>query len=140
MRDQNALTALPKRRSRPANSSSASRRSPRAEVGPERVGEHELGVRRLPEHEVRDPPLTGGADQQVDVRQLGRIEPRGDRVLVDVRRRDAVGDQPARGVDELVPAAVVEGDPEVERVEVGGRRSSSSICSQTGRGHGRAGR
>ena len=103
----------PNRRSRAANAASASRRSSRAEVGPERVGEDELGVGRLPEHEVRDPELAGGADQQVDLGQLGRVEARRDRRLVDLVGREAVLDAAARRLDELRPAAVVEGDPEV---------------------------
>ena len=57
-----------------------------AEVGPERVGEDELGVGRLPEHEVRDPELARGADQEVDLGQLRRIEARRERLPRRSRR------------------------------------------------------
>ena len=43
-----------------------------------------------------------------------RIEPGGDRVLVDVTRVDPFVDEPARGLDDLGPPAVVERDPELE--------------------------
>ena len=52
----------------------------RAEVGPERVHEHELGVRGLPEEEVRDALLAGGADDEVGVRELRRVEPLRERL------------------------------------------------------------
>src|SRR5687767_9605974 len=42
------------------------------EVRPERVAEHELGVRALPQQEVRDPLLAAGPDQEVGVVHLGR--------------------------------------------------------------------
>ena len=45
-----------------------------AEVGPERVVEHELGVGRLPEQEVRDPLLARGADHEVGIGELGSVE------------------------------------------------------------------
>ena len=51
----------------------------RAEVGPELVDEDELGVGELPEQEVRDAQLAGGADEQVGVGQLGRVEVGGER-------------------------------------------------------------
>src|SRR5207245_11470462 len=46
----------------------------RPEVGPERVGEHVLGVRGLPEEEVRGAALAGSADDEVRVRHLGLVE------------------------------------------------------------------
>src|SRR3954447_19920500 len=44
------------------------------EVRPELVAEHELGVRALPEQEVRDPLFAAGADQKVRVVHLGRVQ------------------------------------------------------------------
>ena len=67
-----------------ANSSSASRRSAVAEVGPERLREDELGVRRLPQQEVREPLLARRPDEEVDLGQLRRREARGERLVVDV--------------------------------------------------------
>ena len=143
MRDQKSVMPCylaPKRRAR-----RRTRRSPLAgpgaEVGPQRVGEDELGVRSLPEHEVRDPPLPGGADQQVDVTKLGGVEPLRERVLVDGVRRDAVDDQPARRLHELGAAAVVEGDPQVEGVEIRGLAAPERPSSRAARReHGRGGR
>ena len=110
----------PNRRSRAANAAERCPQVVGAEVGPERVGEDELGVRRLPEHEVRDPELARRADQQVDLGQVGGVEPRRDRRLVDLVRGEAVVDAAPRRLDELGPAAVVERDPEAERVEIRG--------------------
>src|SRR3954454_1680029 len=44
------------------------------EVGPQLVAEDELGVGRLPEQVVRQPPLAAGADDDVGVMHLGRVE------------------------------------------------------------------
>src|SRR5581483_2820347 len=86
------------------------------ELRPQRVDEDELGVRELPEQEVRDSELAGRPDQQVGIRQLGRVEVRGERVLVDLARVDSRLREPASGLDDLGPSAVVERDPELEPV------------------------
>ena len=86
----------------------------RAEVRPQAVGEHELGVGGLPDEEVADPLLAAGADDEVGVRQAARVQRLADRPLVDLVGRDARGgDRPER-VDELRPARVVPRDVEVE--------------------------
>ena len=112
-------SARPNRRSRRRERGERGPQVVGAEVGPERVGEDELGVGRLPEHEVRDPELAGGADQQVD---LGAARARRGAPRAPPRRRSSAArpssTQPPRRLDELGPAAVVERDPEVERVEV----------------------
>src|SRR5919108_5564539 len=41
-----------------------------AEVGPERIGEVELGVRELPEEEVGDALLAARADEEVGLRRV----------------------------------------------------------------------
>ena len=45
-----------------------------AEVGPQDVGDPDLGVRDLPQQEVRDPQLAARADEQVGVGLTGRVE------------------------------------------------------------------
>src|SRR5437899_4778780 len=85
-----------------------------AEVGPEPVDEHELGIRKLPEHEVGDAELSGGSNQKVRIGKLRRIEQRREHVLVDLLRIETRLDDPARRLDELAAAAVVERDPEVQ--------------------------
>src|SRR3990170_8687159 len=81
-----------------------------AEVGPVGGGVVVLRVGRLPEEEVREPHLAGGADHQVGVRQAGRRQVRREELLVDPLGRHPVLDDPAHGVDDLLAAAVVEGD------------------------------
>src|SRR4029077_17609125 len=71
------------------------------EVGPELVREDKLRVRELPEQEVRDALLTAGADQQVGIRQLRRVQVGRKDVLVDLCRVDAALDDAARSLDEL---------------------------------------
>ena len=93
----------------------------RSEVGPERLGEVELGVGRLPDEEVRQALLAAGPDDEVRVRQADRVQRRADGGLVDVLGRDAARGEPPERVDELGPAGVVEGDVEQEPLAVGGR-------------------
>src|SRR5688572_47006 len=86
----------------------------RREVRPVAFDEHELGVRELPEQEVRDAQLARGADEQVGIGHLGGVEVRGEDVLVDLPRLDSGLDELARRLDDLGPPAVVERDPEAE--------------------------
>src|SRR5438067_9873626 len=58
-----------------------------AEVGPQHARDVELRVRDLPQQEVRDPLLARRADEQVGVWTVGGVEPRGDRVVVDLLGR-----------------------------------------------------
>src|SRR5690606_4428051 len=92
---------------------------PAVEVGPEGVQEDELGVGRLPEQEVGEPLLAGGADEQVDVGDVGGVQPGGERVLVHLGRVDpALGDvlgQPGGGVGDLRAAPVVDAELQGER-------------------------
>src|ERR687888_147622 len=54
-----------------------------AEVGPQLVHEHELGVRKLPQEEVRDAQLTGCTDQQIRIGHLGLVEKGREALLVE---------------------------------------------------------
>ena len=83
-----------------------------AEVGPQHVGEHQLAVGQLPEQEVGDPELAGGADDQIRIGHVRLIEVPGDGPLVDLGRRHPGGDQCPHGIDDLGPASVVEGEDE----------------------------
>ena len=93
-----------RRRSR-ASRSNASRR----EVGPELVAEDELRVGALPEQVVGDPLLAAGADQQVGVVHLGRVQALAELLLVPALERRG-------GVEDLGAAAVVEGDEQGDPV------------------------
>ena len=92
-----------------------------AEVGPERVHEHELCVGELPEQEVRDAELARRTDEQIRIRHLRLVEVRAEALLVDLLRPDAVlrGEPPDR-LDDLRASAVVERDPQVQHVVLGG--------------------
>src|SRR5690349_3065139 len=78
IRDQNALTA---RRSATAETAPSPRVGGQrlvqvalAEVGPEAVDEDELGVGELPEQEVRHAELARGADHEVRVGHVRRVQ------------------------------------------------------------------
>ena len=63
------------------------------------------------------------------------------RGLVDVPGLDTVRDQSPRRLDELGAATVVEGNPEIEPVAVGGRRLElGHLCARRVSEHGRADR
>src|SRR6185437_3127976 len=84
-----------------------------AEVGPQRVGEVELGVGELPEEEVGDALLAAGADEEVGLRRVAHGEEAPEALLGD--RRDRVLDAAALGRLQDVPApAIVRGDGEGE--------------------------
>src|SRR6266508_4003796 len=83
-----------------------------AEIRPQGRRHPQLGVRDLPQQEVRDAHLAAGPDEQIRVRDPIRVKR-----LADVRLRDLLGPELARahapgerpeGVEQLVPAAVVE--------------------------------
>src|SRR3954453_7260507 len=84
-----------------------------AEVGPELVAEDELRVRALPEQVVGDPLLAAGPDQQVGVVHLGRVEV----LLKLLLPASLVG---RGGIEDLGPAAVVEGDEQRDPIVPGG--------------------
>ena len=69
------------------------RESGAVEIGPEARKEDEFGIGRLPEQEIRQALLAARADDQVRIRNAGRVERRADRLLADrpadrSRRRD----------------------------------------------------
>src|SRR4051812_26538777 len=91
------------------------------EVGPQRVGEDQLAVGQLPQEEIRDPVLARCSDDEVRIWHLGVIEALADGAFVDLLGRHLVGDDVAHGIDDLGPAAVVEGD---------GQRHASVLLGQ----------
>src|SRR5919204_842686 len=72
-----------------------------AEVGPELVDEHELGIRELPQEEVRDAQLPGRSDQQIGIGHLWLIEERSKAILVQQLGGDAHFERPPGGFDDL---------------------------------------
>jgi hypothetical protein len=98
-----------------------------AEVRPETVGDEDFGVGDLPEEEVRDALLAGGADDEVGVRHVRGVEGARDAGLVEgvesactedvldgaaagVGFSCEVGENFADSVDNLGAGAVVEGE------------------------------
>jgi len=75
-------------------------------VGPVDVDEAELGVRRLPQQEVGEPLLAGGADQEVGIREVAGVQEAGEGALVDGMDR-----QPARGAARRWAALTISARP-----------------------------
>ena len=72
---------------------------------------------------------------EVRVGQLGRVEVRGEDVLVDLVGVDAALDEPPRGLHDLGAAAVVERDPQVHAgVQLGVDPRVASICRRSSSG------
>src|SRR5438552_17432868 len=85
----------------------------RTEVRPQRRGDPQLGVRDLPQEEVRDPHLAAGPDEQVRIGHAHGVERvvhvgLGDLLGLELAGAHLAG-QRAEGVEQLVAAAVVEG-------------------------------
>src|SRR5687767_14714356 len=85
------------------------------EVRPQDGYDVQLGVRELPEHEVRDALLSRRANQEVGVRTAIGVELRAEYILIDVRRVETTLSgrlrKPSRRTDELRPRAI--GDEEL---------------------------
>ncbi len=117
-------TAPPKRRSRPAYDSIAAHRCRRAEVGPQRVEEHHLGVGALPEQEVARALLAARPHEEIHVGGVGLVEVGADRALGDAVRGDAAGrgllGDAAHGIHQLDATAVVDAHREGEAGVAGG--------------------
>ena len=83
-------------------------------VRPQRVGEDQFRIGRLPQQEIRQALLAGGADQQVRIRHVGGLQVASKQGLVD-----RIGIQPASrrlrrqspaGSQNFILAAVVQGE------------------------------
>src|SRR5690554_2495687 len=82
------------------------------EVRPERIEEHHLGIRALPEQEVARALLPRRTHEEVDIRHLGRVEVAPDRLLADTRRAEPTGrdlrSDVSHRIRQLVAAAIVD--------------------------------
>src|SRR5687768_11580399 len=90
-----------------------------AEIGPQGVGEVELGVRELPEQEVGDALLAAGADEEVRLRRVGHRQARGEALFGD-RGVGLLLAATVRGLQHVPAAAVVRGNGEREPGVVAG--------------------
>src|SRR5712691_4391466 len=82
------------------------------EIGPERLGAVELRVRRLPEQEIAESHFAGGADHQVRIGQAPAVEVTRQAGVLELGEVGALFSQLSDGVDDLLPAAVVDRDIE----------------------------
>src|SRR6202035_1769263 len=84
------------------------------EVGPQLVAEDELRVGGLPQEVVRQAALAARADDEVGIVHLRRVQTGAELLL-------ATSAEAARGVDDLRPAAVVEGHEQRDPAVLGGQ-------------------
>src|SRR2546423_523375 len=68
-----------------------------AEVGPQRLGDPDFGVRNLPQQEIADAHLAARPNQQIGIRLAGRIQELAEAPLVELLGRDPRRDRAARG-------------------------------------------
>src|SRR5665811_64533 len=94
----------------------------RVEIGPEERTEVQFRVCRLPEQEVAEAQLTGGAYDQIRLTHVRRVQVGGHNVLIDLFRGEPRAARSSHGVDDLLTASVIEGHEQVEHgVGQGGR-------------------
>ena len=99
--DPACAASPPKRRSRRRIFGDGAFQRGAVEIRPERRNENELAIGRLPEQEIRQPLLAAGADDEIRIRQIRRVEEAGDRS----QRSHLLAVEPA-GVRRLPPSAV----------------------------------
>src|SRR6266540_325647 len=90
----------------------------RPEIGPQGGRDPQLGIGDLPEQEVRDAHLPAGADEEIGIGNSHGVERVTDVVLGDVLGGELAGphlaSESTERVEELVAAAIVEGQHQVE--------------------------
>src|SRR5580693_5559400 len=95
------------------------------EIRPQDREEHEFGVGRLPEQEIRQPHFAGGANDEIGVGKASRVEPLGQFVRPDRPSVEApvanVDRQTPRRLEDFLPPAVIESHREREPVIAGGQ-------------------
>ena len=88
------------------------------EVGPEHIGDVNLGVGQLPEQEIAEAVFPAGAYQQIGILFPSRKKFGGDAVLVDAVRvylpGSSTSGQMLRGLHQLSPSAVIGAHVEVD--------------------------
>src|SRR5687768_17551780 len=92
------------------------------EIGPERVGEVQLGVRELPQQEVADALLAPGADEEVGLRRVAHGKVGRKLLFLNFLCPGVFLEKPAHRLQDVPAAAVVRGDGEREPPVAGGAR------------------
>src|SRR5688572_9313861 len=94
------------------------------EIGPEFGGDVHLGVGKLPEEEIGETHLAGGADEEVGVGVIASVEMFAEHVDVDHGAIDVAGidlaEQAFDAIDDLEAAAVTEREDQRQAVVPGG--------------------
>src|SRR6266850_782422 len=83
-----------------------------AEVGPQRLGDPDLGVGDLPQEEIAHAHLAAGPDQQIRIRLAGGVEEFTEAPLVEIVGAHTGRDGAPRRVDDLGAPAIVQRDVE----------------------------
>src|SRR5262245_56813061 len=83
-----------------------------AEIGPQRFGDPDLGVRDLPEQDVADAHLAARPDQQIRIGLPGGVEEVAEATLVEIIGTHAGGNRATRRVHDFRASTVVERDVE----------------------------
>ncbi len=91
-----------------------------AEIWPQRLGDNQFGVRNLPEQEIADAHFAAGANEQVWIGVVRRVEVLRKQMLVDFRRVEfallyLVADA-ANGFNDFSAAAVAQGKDQRQAV------------------------
>src|SRR6476661_3922230 len=92
-----------------------------SEIGPEHRAEKELGVRGLPDQKIAHPHFARGPYDEIRIGEIVGIEMAGERFFRDFVGRGAGRDQRPHGVDQFLPAAVVERQRQHKAVVVFGQ-------------------
>src|SRR5437879_1859671 len=83
-----------------------------AEIRPQRLRTVKLGVGRLPEQEVAESHLAGRPDDQVRIGEPASVQVTRQAAFVELRQVRPLSRQFVDGIDDLLPAAVIDGDVE----------------------------
>ena len=116
----------------------APRRKSLVEIGPERVDEHQFGIGRLPQQEIRQPHFARGADQQIESaaspRVCSSLRSRPRRSRPDRSRPLRLGRQLPCGGRHFRPRTVIERDDERQPIVPAVRSTArSSRATRSGR-------
>ena len=96
-----------------------------AEVGPRRLGEVELRVGALEEHEIADPMIAAGTDQEIGARRARRPHRVAEGLFGDARgvelARGGARGEPLRGAHDVLPRAVRDREAKQHAITAGRR-------------------
>src|SRR5690606_32418022 len=92
------------------------------EIGPQRVGEIQLRIGKLPEQEIADALLAAGADEQIGLRRVVHRQLRRDLLLAEIAAAGVTAGQPVKRRDDVPAPAIVGGHGQHQTVVAGSER------------------